>query len=98
MPDVRAIIKSIRRGSDKDSKAYKVTEYYLDLTSGSLDEGGIAIASAKILNIEKELLNWTKKHQNTWPVTILNEGKIIPPEEGSLILIDDLRKRGILHG
>jgi hypothetical protein len=33
MFDSKAIIKSIRRSCDKDSKAYKVTGYYLSLFS-----------------------------------------------------------------
>ena len=64
MFDSGAIIKSIRQTSNKDSNAYKVSEYYNDLTNGILDEGGIAIVRSKILNIEKYLINWTKDHPN----------------------------------
>jgi len=50
---LEAIIKSIRQTSNKDSNTYKVTEFYNDLTNGILDDGGIAFARGKILNIEK---------------------------------------------
>jgi hypothetical protein len=53
MINMKNIIKSIRRTNNKDSNAYKVTEYYLDLTEGCLDAGGISIARAKVLNILK---------------------------------------------
>ena len=87
--DFNAIIKSIRRSSDKDSKSYKVTEYYIDLTSGRLDGGGIALARAKLLNIEKELKKWVKKHPS-------NNQCIMQPEESAILLINDLRNRGLL--
>jgi hypothetical protein len=90
MPDLKAIIKAIRSNSDKDSKAYKVTEYYTDLTRGALDKGGIAIARSKVLSIEKELLNWVKEHPN-------NGATIMQPEEGALVLINDIRERGLLE-
>jgi len=83
------IIKTIRRISDKDSKAYKVTEYYYELTSGTLDEGGIAIAENKIKNIEKDLKMWVKEHPN-------NNGTVMQPEESALILINYLRDNGFL--
>jgi hypothetical protein len=89
MPDPTAIIKSIRSSCNKNSKAYKVTEYYSDLTTGILDDGRIAIATGKILNIERDLLKWIKKHPN-------NYSPIMQPEEKAIILIKDLRERGIL--
>jgi hypothetical protein len=87
MLDLEAIIKSIRQASNKDSNAYKVTEYYYDLTNGILDAGGIALARSKVLNIEKYLINWTKDHPN-------NSSSIMQPEESAIVLINDLRKRG----
>jgi hypothetical protein len=88
MLDSEIIIKSIRSISNKDSNAYKVTEYYIDLTSGILDDGGIAIATSKLLNIERYLLEWIKKHPN--------DGTIMQPEENAIGLINDLRERNIL--
>jgi hypothetical protein len=90
MPDLTNIIKSIRSVSNKDVTAYKVTEYYLDLTNGILDAGGIAFARSKILNIEKYLKKWSKKHPN-------NGSTIMQPEESAIILINDLRNRGFLE-
>jgi hypothetical protein len=84
------IIKAIRRVSNKDSNAYKVTEYYNDLTRGTLDDGGIALARGKILNIEKYLRKWVKEHPNEWPT-------VRQPEESAIVLIDDLRNRGLLE-
>lgn len=89
MFDSKDILDSIRKACDKDSKAYKVTEYYLKLTSGSLDDGGIALAVSKILSIEKELINWARKHPN-------NGTAIMQPEEAALCLIDDLRNKNLL--
>jgi hypothetical protein len=89
MSDLNAIITSIRSTGNKDSNAYKVTEYYTALITGDLDEGGIALVRGKILNIEKYLIEWTKEHPN-------NGTTIMQPEESALILIDDLRKRGLL--
>jgi hypothetical protein len=86
--DLKTIYKSIRQTSDKDSKAYKVTEYYHDLTNGILDDGRIALARSKILNIEKELIKWIEKHPNS--------STIMQPEEGAIILINDLRDREFL--
>jgi hypothetical protein len=86
--DSEAIIKSIRQTSNKDSNAYKVTDYYYDLTNGILDDGGITIVRSKILNIEKYLTKWTKDHPNN--------STIMLPEENALVLINDLRKRGFL--
>jgi hypothetical protein len=84
------IVKAIRSVSNKDSNAYKVTEYYYALMDGTLDDGGIALARGKILNIEKSLRKWVKDHPN--------EGStIMQPEESALILIDDLRNRGLLE-
>jgi hypothetical protein len=90
MPGLEAIIKSIRSTGNKDANAYKVTEYYSALITGGLDKGGIALVRAKILNIEKYLREWTKEHPN-------NEATIMQPEESALVLIDDLRKRGLLE-
>jgi hypothetical protein len=89
MPEWEAIIKGIRSASDKESKAYKVTVYYNDLTRGTLDEGGIAIARAKVLNIEKELREWVKEHPNS--------ASVMQTDESALVLIDDLRNRGLLE-
>jgi hypothetical protein len=86
--DLNAIITSIRSTGNKDSNAYKVTEYYSALTTGNLDEGGIALVRGKILNIEKYLIKWTKEHPNG--------ATIMQPEESALVLINDLRKRGLL--
>jgi len=90
MFDSGAIIKSIRQTSNKDSNAYKVSEYYNDLINGILDEGRIASIKCELLNIEKYLINWTKDHPN-------NDSTIMQPEEGAIVLINDLRKRGFLE-
>jgi len=90
MSDLEAIIKSIRQTGNKDSNAYKMTEYYLDLTGGTLDDGGIAIARGKILNIEKYLIDWIKEHPN-------EESTIRQPEESAIVLVNDLRSRGFLE-
>jgi hypothetical protein len=90
MFDSEVIIAEIRRLNDKDSKACKVTEYYRELTTGNLDDGGKALIRGKVLNIEKELRQWTKKHPN-------KGATIMQPEESALILIDDLRNRGLLN-
>ena len=87
--DTKNIIKAIRSVSNKDSNAYKITEYYDDLINGKLDDGGIALASSKILNIEKYLTKWSKEHTNVSPT-------IMQPEESAIILINDLRKKGII--
>ena len=89
MFDSEIIIKSIRSVSNKDSNAYKVTEYYNDLITGILDEGGIGLATSKILNIEKYLVRWSESHPNVGST-------IIQPEENAIILINDLRKKGII--
>lgn len=88
MFDSKIIIKSIRSISNKDSNAYKVTKYYIDLTSGILDDGGKALVTSKVKNIEKYLLAWIKAHPNN--------GTIIQPEENAIGLINDLREKGIL--
>jgi hypothetical protein len=88
IPDLDIIIKSIRRSSDKDSKAYKVTDYYSDLINHTLDAGGIALVKSKVLNIEKHLKKWVKKYPN-------NETTIMQPEESAIILINDLRNKGL---
>jgi hypothetical protein len=88
MSDIAVILKALQSIDNKDSNAYKVSEYYRDLTTGNLDEGGKALARGKLLNIEKYLTVWTKDHPN--------EGTIMQPEETALILINDLRKRGLL--
>jgi len=88
-PDFNAIIKSIRSNRDKDAKAYKVTVYYCDLTSGNLDEGGIVIARTKVLSIEKELRRRIEKNPNEW-------SSVMQPEESALFLINDLRGKGFL--
>jgi len=90
MFDIEAIYKSIRQTRDKDSKAYKVTEYYYDLTNGNLDDGGIALARSKVLNIEKYFINWIKDHPN-------NNSTIMQPEESAIKLINDLRNKGYLN-
>ncbi|MDR1838918.1 MAG: hypothetical protein LBQ93_04945 [Treponema sp.] len=87
--DLNDIIKSIRSSSNKDSNAYKITEYYYDLTKGILDDGGIALATGKILNIEKYLLEWIRKHPN-------NRATIMQPEESAIILINELRNKGFI--
>jgi len=89
MLDSETIIKSIRQTCNKDSNAYKVTEYYYDLINDILDDGGVALVRGKILNIEKYLINWTKDHPNN--------SKIIQPEESAIVLINDLRNRGFLN-
>jgi hypothetical protein len=88
MLDLEAIKKSIRQASDKDSKAYKLTEYYDKLINSKLDEGRVALVRSKILNIEKYLIKWTKKHPNN--------STILQPEESAIILINDLRNKGFL--
>jgi len=88
MFDSDIIIKSIRGISNKDSNAYKITEYYIDLTSGILDDGEIVLAISKVKNIEKYLLEWSKKNPN--------KGTIMQPEENAIGLINDLRDKGIL--
>ena len=90
MVDSDVIIKSIRSVSNKDTNAYKVTEYYHDLTNGILDDGGITLATSKILNIERYLRDWIKKHPNNVSTTIMQ------PEESAIILINDLRNKGFL--
>jgi hypothetical protein len=90
MFDSKIIIKEIRRLCDKDSKSYKMTEYYHDLTAGTLDKGGIAIARAKTLNIEKYLVKWIKDNPN-------NGSTIMRSEENAIGLINDLRKKGLLE-
>ncbi|MDR1326462.1 MAG: hypothetical protein LBK00_10545 [Treponema sp.] len=92
--DSEVIIAAIRRLNDKDSKAYKVTEYYRELTTGNLDDGGIPLArgkvlNGKVLNIEKELRKWTEEHPN-------KGATIMQPEENALILINDLRNKELL--
>lgn len=88
MFDAKIIIGSLRRTGDKDSKAYKITKYYIELTSGLLDDGGIVLASSKVKNIENELKKWVAEHPNS--------GTIMQPEESALALINDLRKRNLL--
>jgi hypothetical protein len=87
--NLKVIIDSIRSTGNKDTNAYKITEYYNDLINGSLDEGGIVLATSKIRNIEKYLKKWSKKNPNSGST-------IMQPEENAIILIDDLRKRRIL--
>ena len=89
MFDSNVIIKSIRSVSNKDSNAFKITEYYIALTSGSLDDGGIALFRSKVLNIEKYLLDCIKKHPN--------DGTIMQPEENAIGLINDLKEKGFLN-
>jgi len=86
--DLEGIYKSIRQTSDKESKLYKLIEYYNYLSNGNLDDGGRTIIRSKILNIEKYLINWIKKHPNN--------STIMQPEENAIILINDLRKRELL--
>jgi hypothetical protein len=88
--DVETIIKSIRSNNNKDSNAYKITEYYYALTNSALDDGGVALVRGKVLNIEKYLTEWTKKHPN-------NGSTIMQPEESALLLINDLRNKGFLR-
>jgi hypothetical protein len=87
--DLKIIMKVIMSSGDKDSKAYKVTEYYNALMDGKLDDGRVALIRSKILSIEKELRKWAKEYPN-------NGRTIRLPEDGALILIDDLRNRGFL--
>jgi len=87
--DLKVICASLRKTNNKDSNAYKVIEYYDDLTNGKLDEGGIALARGKILSIEKYLIDWIRNHPN-------KSKAIMQPEESAIILINDLRKRGFL--
>jgi hypothetical protein len=89
MDDIAVIIKAIRSNNNKDSNAYKITEYYNDLTNGVLDDGGVALVRSKILSIEKYLIKWTKEHPN-------NGSTIMQPEESAIILINELRNRGFL--
>jgi len=89
MHDIKSIIEALRRTGDKDSKVYKVTKYYMNLTSGLLDEGGVVFASSKLKNIEKELKKWILEHPN-------NGTAIMQPEESALMLIEDLRKRYLI--
>ena len=88
-PDLNIIIKSIRSISNKDSNAYKITEYYYDLINNILDDGRIALVTSKIKNIEKYLKKWVKKHPN-------NGTTIMQPEESAIILINDLRNKGLI--
>jgi hypothetical protein len=90
MADLHNLIKVIQSICNKDSNAYKVTEYYSALTMGNLDAGGITLVRSKILNIEKYLLKWSKEHPN-------DGATIRQPEENALVLITDLRKRGLLE-
>ena len=94
-PDLNVIIEAIRSSSNKDANAYKITEYYCDLTNGKLDDDGIAIVISKILNIEKYLIEWVKKHPNNG-TTIMQPTDIMQPEESALILINDLRSKGLI--
>jgi hypothetical protein len=89
MQDIKAIIHAIRSATNKDSNAYKITEYYECLIGNSLDEGGIVFVRSKILNIEKYLTDWVKTHPK-------NESTIMQPEEQAFILIDDLKAKGFL--
>jgi hypothetical protein len=50
--------------------------------------GGVVLVRSKVLSIETELKKWVKDHPN--------DGKIMQPEEGALILINDLRKKDLL--
>ena len=88
MIDLEAIIKSIRDASIKDSDAYKVIEYYHDLTNGFLNDDRITLVINEILNIEKDLIDWIKNHPN--------DTTIRQPEENATVLINDLRNRGFL--
>ena len=88
--DLKAISQAIRKCRNKDDNAYKITVYYEALSDGTLDEGGIVIATAKIVNIEKYLRKWVKEHPNA-------ESTIRQPEESALVLIDDLRNRGLFE-
>jgi hypothetical protein len=87
--DIDVIIKAIRSVSNKESNAFKVTKYYMYLTAEKPDEGGIVLARAKILAIEKYLRQWVKEHPK-------DGATIMKPEESALILIDDLRAKGFL--
>ena len=89
MLDFEVIINSIRQASNKDSNAYKITNYYYDLINGISDDSKVALIRDEILNIEKYLINWTKDHPN-------NNSTIMQPEESAIILINDLRNRGFL--
>jgi hypothetical protein len=89
MGDVKDIVEKLKSLKDQYPKCYKVAELYLDFTSGNLDEDGIALRRSEILDIEKHLIEWTKAHPN-------NGGTIMQPEESALILINDLRTKGLL--
>jgi hemerythrin superfamily protein len=89
------INKAIRRSSDKDSKAYKITEYYQDLTDDTLNEGHKIWVRSKVLSIEKELHQWVIEHQNDGVITRQSD-TMMQPEEMALVLIEDLRERGLL--
>ena len=90
MCDLEVIKKALRSANNKESNAYKVLKYYDALTSGTLDEGGIALVTSKILNIEKYLEKWIKEHPN-------DKSTIMTPEESAICLINDLREKGILR-
>jgi hypothetical protein len=87
---LKVTINAIRSCSDKDSKAYRITKYYCDLTSGNLDEGGIVLARSKVLSIEKELKQWLEENPPN------SEATIRQPSESAIILINDLRSKGFL--
>jgi hypothetical protein len=89
MNDIAVIAKALRSSNNKDSKAYKVIKYYDALIDGGLDDGGVALVRSKILPIEKDLMKWSKEHPN-------NGSTIMQPEESAIILINDLRNKGLL--
>jgi len=51
--------------NNSKTSAYKITEYFFALTNGNLDDSGKTIVRCKILNIEKYLNEWVKKHTNS---------------------------------
>jgi len=90
-----SIAETIRKISDKDSKAYKVTEHYYKLTSCNLNSDEIASITGELESIEKDLKDWIKEHPKNRSVITQNE-TIMQPEESALILINYLRDNGYL--
>ena len=80
------IINAIKIATEKDYKAYRVTELYLALSGGKLDDTQSASYKGELLDIEKYLINWTKEHPTA-------NSSIMPPEERALLLIKDLREK-----
>lgn len=90
MNGIEKIAKSLRKISDKDSTAYKVTDYYFELMEGNLNELEKTKIRDEVLKIEMFLKDWIKEHE-------VNNSGFRSPEESALILIDDLREKGLLN-